>query len=285
MSNARERLERYRPATLARLWRALDSSPTALVLLGPRGSGLEELVVLGAQHLVCPDGGCGVCGACKAIEEGAHPEVRILSSTPSVEDIRGLVEHARHSAERWRVAGLVGVERVASVAPIVLKAIEEPSDRGRWLLAGSAVPTELAALVSRCVRVPVEAPPAAEVTEVLTARGVELGDPLSELVPSDLELLRALEALEDPRGWLEGWRCLPTLLERERPSLVAARLRPPSTVPLGQQEVLVRLGLAVLVRAHATELRWGRAASRASRSLARRVSVPLVLAELVTNVG
>lgn len=275
-----ESIRRWRPHTIERLERALDGSSAGLLLVGARGSGLAELVLAAAQHLSCASGGCGECSVCVAIAEGRHPDVRILSDAPSVAEVRALVAHARQSADRWRIAGLVGIERMASVAPVVLKALEEPGPRTRWLLAASAIPPELTAMASRCVRVQVDPPSEAEIEAACAQAGVELSPILVSLVPRDLELVRTLGSVPEPRSWLERWVDLATGAHTAHPAVIAASLRPPSSLPSSTQEALVRLGLAVAIRANPMDAAWGQAVRRASTSLARRLSIALVLAEL-----
>jgi hypothetical protein len=284
-TSAAARIARHRPDTVGRLARALRTSGAPLLLQGPRGSGLGELVALAAGMVVCREGGCDSCDDCRAVVEGRHPDVRIVEGSPAIEEVRGLVAHARQSAATWRVAGLVGIERMSQVAPVVLKALEEPSPRTRWLLAASAVPPELSAVASRCVRIAVEPPTPEEVLEVLEEAGVLMEPALVSLLPADLEAASLIAQVEDPAGWVRTWRDLPVLRRSEHPGYLAARLRPPGSLTGAGAEAAVRLGLGVLVRAHPHEPRWGAAALRASSSLARRLSIPLVLAELVTREG
>lgn len=276
-----EGIRRWRPHTTERIERALDASRAGVLLVGARGSGLADLVVVAAQYLTCPRGGCGECSVCIAVAEGRHPDVRILSDTPSIADVRALVAHARQSADRWRIAGLVGIERMASVAPVVLKALEEPGPRTRWLLAASAIPPELTAMASRCVRVQVDPPSAAEIEAAVVDAGIELSPRLLALVPRDLELVHTLGSVPEPGTWLERWADLATGAAHAHPAQIAASLRPPSSLPAPTQEALVRLGLAVAIRANPMDASWGQAVRRASGSLARRLSIGLVLAELV----
>lgn len=280
-----ERLARFRPATLARLRRALAWGTTPVVLLGPRGSGLGDLAILAAQILLCDEGGCGTCDACRAIAEGRHPEVRMLQDSSPVGEIRELVAFAQQSSASWRVAGLVGIERMAQAAPILLKAVEEPGSALRWILAGSAVPPELAPLVSRCVRVPVEPTGPEEVAELLASLGVELSPELVALLPGDLGVGELLGDLPDPAAWLDAWASLPERAHREHPAELAARLAPPRGLASQRQVELVRLGLGVLARRAAIDVVWVRRAQLAAVSLQRRLSVALVLAELVAPTG
>ena len=50
----------------------------AWIFTGPPGSGRSSAAIAFAAALVCPDGGCATCNACKSVHSGAHPDVEII---------------------------------------------------------------------------------------------------------------------------------------------------------------------------------------------------------------
>jgi DNA polymerase-3 subunit delta' len=175
--------------TLTALLEARSSLHHALLLTGPEGIGKEWLARQVAGAFLCEqtqDGkrACGICNACRWVASNSHPDLRVIrpaadepdstdgerapssrAAKPS-RDIR--IEQIRALAGFVETAGHRGGTKVILVTPAdamnsaaanaLLKTLEEPSGRTRFLLVSSR-PERLAATVrSRCRHVPVPMP-------------------------------------------------------------------------------------------------------------------------------
>lgn len=283
MTSLRE-LASYRPATASRLTAVLGG-PTAILLLGPRGTGIEEVALAAAAALVCESGGCGACDSCRRVAEGHHPDVIVAEGEPTkplaIEELRRLVRTAALAPieGRARVVVVPSVDRALAGFPVLLKAIEEPPPTTRWLLTASGVPGELAPIASRCVRVPIEPPTVEELRARLAERGLAPTEELLAVLRGRPGLIEALAALPDPVEYFAQWSRVPELARAEaRWGLALAhRLDPGERNPF--RELLLVAGLEVLLAT--AEPPWARRVERAALSLARHLPVRLVLAELV----
>ena len=65
----------------------------AYLFLGPTGSGKREAAAAFAAALVCPEGGCGNCPACRDALAGRHPDVTVVErrgASIAVEEARAV---------------------------------------------------------------------------------------------------------------------------------------------------------------------------------------------------
>jgi DNA polymerase-3 subunit delta' len=154
----------------------------AWLFTGPPGSGRSVAARAFAAALQCPDGGCGVCAACHTTLGGTHADVRLVipdGLTIGVSDMRALVLRAAStpSGGRWQVVLVEDADRLTEAASnALLKAVEEPPERTVFLLcAPSTNPEDVSVTIrSRCRVVPLRAPAADAVAEVLVQRdGIE----------------------------------------------------------------------------------------------------------------
>ncbi len=154
----------------------------AWLFTGPPGSGRSVAARAFAAALQCPDGGCGVCAACHTTLAGTHADVRLVipdGLTIGVSDMRALVLRAASSPSggRWQVVLVEDADRLTEAASnALLKAVEEPPERTVFLLcAPSTNPEDVSVTIrSRCRVVPLRAPAADAVAEVLVQRdGIE----------------------------------------------------------------------------------------------------------------
>lgn len=144
------------PAGLAAELRRHVRRPVhAYLLLGPHGRTAARAF---AAALLCSTGGCGRCRNCRAVVDGHHPDATIVARAgPAwrIEEVRGLLDLAvRAPAAGGRVVlVLPDAHLLGAVAPAVLKTLEEPPATTVLVLAAPAVPPELGAVASRCVRI------------------------------------------------------------------------------------------------------------------------------------
>jgi DNA polymerase-3 subunit delta' len=150
----------------------------AWLFTGPPGSGRSVAARAFAAALQCPDGGCGVCSACHTTLAGTHADVRLVvpeGLTIGVNEMRALVLRAASapSGGRWQVVLVEDSDRLTEAASnALLKAVEEPPERTVFLLcAPSTNPEDVSVTIrSRCRVVPLRAPSAEAVADVLVRR-------------------------------------------------------------------------------------------------------------------
>jgi DNA polymerase-3 subunit delta' len=227
--------------------------PHGLLLHGPDGVGKELFATVLAAGLFCSgrrDGltPCGVCPECSLSRAASHSDLHWLRRPEDKKSIG--VDAVRETCEQLGMTSMRGGYRVAIVTPAhlmtvnaqnaLLKTLEEPAPRTLLVLITSRPSGLLATLRSRCQRVEVPRPPAAQASAWLaeqlgsepSSRLLDLagGAPLKALMLAphfaDLEaqmtgLLEALfggrsevtriaadmmgEGLQTRLDWLEAW--------------------------------------------------------------------------------
>jgi DNA polymerase-3 subunit delta' len=185
----------------------------AWLLHGEAGIGKLEFAAAAAASLLCEspvDGlACGHCIACGWIASGNHPDLRRIrpeavaleegadaaeggeegaeetsgsgsKRAPSkdirIDQIRALEPWFNTATHRggWRVALLYPAQALNVIsANALLKVLEEPPPNTVFLLVADAPDRLLPTLVSRCRRLPLPTPPAADALEWLAAQGVK----------------------------------------------------------------------------------------------------------------
>ena len=158
----------------------------AWLLTGPPGSGRSNAARAFAAALQCDHGGCGTCASCLTVLRGTHPDVTTVSTdkvTIAIDEVRGLIMDAARtpSAGKWRIILIEDADRMLErTTNVLLKAIEEPAPRTVWLLCAPSPQDVMVTIRSRCRKVSLRIPPAADVARLLEERdGV---DPQTALV-------------------------------------------------------------------------------------------------------
>ncbi len=143
-------------AAVAFLKKALLRPHHAYVFAGPEGCGKRLAAQAFAASLLCPDGGCGDCRACRLTLDEKHPNTFVVE--PEGRDIRvDAVREVRYNAFRTspepgpKVFLIREADRLNSAAAdVLLKVLEEPPGDAVLLLM-SARPHELPdTVLSRC---------------------------------------------------------------------------------------------------------------------------------------
>ncbi|MBK8448017.1 MAG: DNA polymerase III subunit delta' [Micropruina sp.] len=148
----------------------------AWLITGPPGSGRSNAARAFAAALQCPEGGCGLCSACRTALSGAHPDVTLVRTEQlsiGVDEVRELVRRAAMSPTlgRHQVLVVEDADRVTERgADALLKSIEEPAPRTVWLLCAPTPDDVVVTIRSRCRAVHLATPSNAAVAELLVRR-------------------------------------------------------------------------------------------------------------------
>jgi DNA polymerase-3 subunit delta' len=160
----------------------------AYLFVGPSGVGRLTMARAFAQALLCATGGedaCGVCGPCRKVTGGTHPDLRIIvpgrtdagaeRRGVAIDQVRGLKREAAYPPYegRWKVFIIEDTEEMrAEAANSLLKLLEEPPARTVIILVSESTEALLPTLVSRAQLVRFGPAPAAEIAGALSALGV-----------------------------------------------------------------------------------------------------------------
>jgi DNA polymerase-3 subunit delta' len=102
----------------------------AWLFTGPPGSGRSTAARSFAAALLCDEGGCGRCLACRTALSGAHADVTVVISEQSVLKVDPMRELVRQSAlapsgRRWQIFIIEDADRLNDKAgDAMLKALE-----------------------------------------------------------------------------------------------------------------------------------------------------------------
>jgi DNA polymerase-3 subunit delta' len=232
----------------------------ALLLQGASGLGQYELGLALAAAWLChaptPAGACGVCPSCHGIEVRAHAELSVLmpetnmlalnwplsekaqkdiddkKRKPSKEirvqamrDLLGFTQTTGAGAN-GKVVLIYPAERMNTItANTLLKTLEEPAGRTRFILASAAAHELLPTVRSRCQVHPMQWPSTAEGLRWLVQQGLPEGEATVLLKaaggrPDDAQALFQL-------GFqAKNWRALPKALQRGDPGVLADNAAP-----------------------------------------------------------
>ena len=229
----------WQPASWAQLMQMRDRFPHAVLLHGPEGIGKTRFGERLAQALLCErplaDGQpCGACLACGWFVQYAHPDYRRVrpenleesaaddgatesaktataAKGPSkeirIEQIRALGNFMNVSTHRRgrRVVLLHPAEALNPVASnALLKTLEEPPPDTVFIMVGNNIDRLLPTILSRCRKVPMALPDAAQALAWLKSQGVsdaeswlaeQGGAPMAALAEAESGSREAIDAL------------------------------------------------------------------------------------------
>jgi DNA polymerase III subunit delta' len=232
----------------------------ALLLQGASGLGQYELGLALAAAWLCnaptSAGACGVCPSCHGIEVRAHADMSVLmpetdmlvlnwplsekaqkdiddkkrkpSKEIRVEAMRDLLGFTQTtgSGANGKVVLIYPAERMNTItANTLLKTLEEPAGRIRFILASAAAHELLPTVRSRCQVHPMQWPSSAEGMRWLVQQGLPEGEATVLLKaaggrPDDAQALFQL-------GFqAKNWRALPKALQRGDPGVLADNAAP-----------------------------------------------------------
>ena len=227
----------------------------ALLLHGPAGLGQYTLALELGRAWLCdrpgPDGACGQCGSCHAIDVRTHADLCVLmpettmlelgwplgekaqtdiddkkrkpSKEIRIEAMRDAIEFAQRTSARGRGKAVLvyPAERMNLVtANALLKTLEEPAGNLRFVLASDSAHQLLPTIRSRCLSHTMTWPSSIEAASWLESQGVQAAD----VTP----LLRAAGGRPDTAlAFAQGgadpkvWALLPKAIARGDSSAIA----------------------------------------------------------------
>jgi DNA polymerase-3 subunit delta' len=172
----------------------------AYELSGPRSIGKRTVATRIAQTLICTiepriAGGCGTCLACRKIDHGTHPDVRLvtrlmdLERDPdkkfiAIEQIREMQQDLalRPLEGKWRVVIVDDAADLSEHAEVaLLKTLEEPPPHAVLLLLTPTPARLLETIRSRLVPLPLRLVPTADIADGLAKR---FGEPARKHAPA-----------------------------------------------------------------------------------------------------
>lgn len=151
-------------------------------LYGPRSIGKRTVALRLAQTLQCErdtPGGCGTCLACRKIERGIHPDVRIVTRAADRKLIG--IEQIREMRGDLALRPLEGRRRVVIIddaaeldqgQDALLKTLEEPPSHAVLLLLTTTPAALHETIRSRVQPLQFRLVPTAEIADALAARGI-----------------------------------------------------------------------------------------------------------------
>jgi DNA polymerase-3 subunit delta' len=208
------------PRAVAQLMAAARRPVHAYLLHGPPGSGKRAAARGLAAALLCPEGGCGVCNACRRARAGTHPDLVVVERTGAsitVADAQSIVTRAqRRPLEAARQVLMVAdVHLARESVPALLKTVEEPPPATVFVLLADDLPPNLATIVSRCVQVTFDAVATETVVAWLVSHGVdpEHAESVARASGGSLDRARLLVSDQGFVARQEQWRSVPTRLD------------------------------------------------------------------------
>jgi DNA polymerase III subunit delta' len=238
------------------LARGLSMRAHALLLHAPGALGQFELAVVLARAWLCeaPANGraCGACAACRLMDAHSHPDFHLLlpdalrpslgwgsSDTEAGDDgegkskakpsreiridaLRAAIDWSQRTSARG-VAKVLVIHPAEAMNPVtanaLLKTLEEPPGRLRLLLTAADPEALLPTVRSRCQRLPIPMPSAAEGSAWLAGQGVADADVLLAAAGGQVQAALALHE-EGVSG--AAWSQVPDAVRRGHATLLSA---------------------------------------------------------------
>jgi DNA polymerase-3 subunit delta' len=181
-----------------------------------------------AAALLCPVAGCGGCEHCRAALDGSHPDLvyfRRRGASLRVEELKEAVSRSLRAprSSRRQVLVLEDVHLVGDVAPVLLKAVEEPPPTTVFVLVAEEVPPQLVTLASRCVAIDLPSLDEGTVMRALLAAGAVPARAVAAAAAAGGRLDRARRLVED-EGFatrVARWQQIPDRLDQSGATVVA----------------------------------------------------------------
>lgn len=157
----------------------------AWLITGPPGSGRSVAARCLAAALQCTGEpvGCGRCNGCRTTMAGSNADVQVYDTDRIVITVEESKEWLAHAYDtpvngRWRVTVIEDADRMHErAANRLLKSVEEPPERGIWVLCAPTPAEILPTIRSRCRALSLRTPGVEAVAQYLSvAESVTLAD-------------------------------------------------------------------------------------------------------------
>lgn len=132
----------------------------AYMFVGPDGSGKKTLAFLIAKAVCCDaeNSPCGVCNACKKVDDGVHPDVHFIAKEPGdatikVDAIRKFISgiNLTPNEASKKIYIIDNAETLGKEAQnVLLKTLEEPTGNALFMLLATSEAAILPTVRSRC---------------------------------------------------------------------------------------------------------------------------------------
>ncbi|MCO5318643.1 MAG: hypothetical protein M9942_09420 [Microthrixaceae bacterium] len=209
------------PEATSALRMAATDPVHAYLLVGPEGSGKRSAALaFAAEVIAAGSAGQSADEVAARIADGTHPSVRVVEREgPRINaaTAREVVRSASMAppSGHLQVFVLDEFHLVDDAAPIMLKAIEEPSASTMFVVLAEEVTEPLVTIASRCVQIRFNPVPLDALEQRLRSEGVEPGVAAQAAVGAEGSLRRARLLAGDPelvqrRGL---WRDAPARLD------------------------------------------------------------------------
>jgi DNA polymerase-3 subunit delta' len=134
--------------------------PHAYLFYGPQGTGKMSAAISFSKALNCENvqegQGCGECASCRKIDDGNHPDIKVIEpdgASIKIEQVRMLIKEIAYRSYEgpWKVF-IISHADTATVeaANSVLKVLEEPPERSMLILLSTSIKQMLPTILSRC---------------------------------------------------------------------------------------------------------------------------------------
>jgi DNA polymerase-3 subunit delta' len=192
------------------------------MVTGPARVGKAHLALRFASALNCTIAGepCGVCGSCRRVAAGTHPDVMTISPDDGhvkIGQIRQMqYELALKPYEaRWRVVIITDMHTATEEAQnALLKTLEEPPVHAVLILTALDIGLVVPTVVSRCRVIALQPVPAGIIAAALVERGLSSAGAADEIARLSAGRVGwALEAAGNPRLVLEREQVIDDLLD------------------------------------------------------------------------
>jgi hypothetical protein len=130
-------------------------SPLSLIVTAQKGLGVDELLKLWINSLMCGKGVCGNCQNCQMLLNHSHPDYWVAkeASSISVDDIRSILNfvYLKPRSAKSRIVFLPFADKLTLQASnALLKILEEPPEYARFILLVENDSLLLPTILSRC---------------------------------------------------------------------------------------------------------------------------------------
>ncbi|PLS25372.1 DNA polymerase III subunit delta' [Bifidobacterium imperatoris] len=147
------------------------------LICGPPGSGRSNMARAFAAALESPDHGMSAepTRVTQQVLAGTHPDVTVLTTnkvTIGIDQVRDIIATSEQmpATAPWRIIIIEDVDRMLErTTNVLLKEIEEPSERCIWLLCAPSAQDVLPTIRSRCRVVNLAVPSTAAVADFLVS--------------------------------------------------------------------------------------------------------------------